>query len=150
MNRRTLAAGLATLAGATPTLALAHDATPADLGETPATKVLSRYLTKIVAGGNVELIDEFFDAQWFDIEHLYWQHVEAQAEVRSAGGSMWINTELVFGTEHYATAVVYLDQRTESMKRQTEHVYIVTVENGVFVYFRTMSQPSTLPQVGTT
>jgi hypothetical protein len=147
MNRRTLAAGLAALAGATPTLALAHDATPADLGETPATKVLSRYLTEVVAGGNVELIDEFFDAQWFDIEQLYWQHVEAQAEVRSAGGTISIDTELVFGTAHYAAAMVYLTQRVGDTHSQTEHLYIVTVEGGVFVYFHTASGPSTLPQV---
>jgi hypothetical protein len=81
MNRRALMAGMAALAS-TGTV-VAQDATPSSIPS--ADDLLYRYRVEVISGRNFDLIYDLFDSEAFDLDEVYWAHVEEDAPIHSKG-----------------------------------------------------------------
>ena len=140
-TRRSFAASASVLAGMAVSGAVAQEATPrAGLSEPAA--LLTQYLGEVINQGNHAAIYDLFDPTVYDLDELYWAHVEEDARLRKAGVSpRSIVSEIADGLGY---SIIH-GYRTTDDGSSEPTFYLVKSRAGLIVELRRLSGETYTP-----
>ena len=132
MNRRTFTATVAAI-GALGSIDVAAQSTPEVDKDASPKSILASYLNRVIGGGELDAIPEYFSDE-LDLEQIYWDHADLQADSRSKGDDIRVTTHVILGDNLDAMAYVTLE--SESMPEKEMFIVISTDNTGKIVAYR--------------
>jgi hypothetical protein len=83
---------------------MSQDASPVATVNGTATAVLREFLQQVIGQGDARAVEDYFDADEFDVEALYWEFTDMQSDARRQEEAFKLDIRLLYGDDDAALA----------------------------------------------